>query len=131
MILDHLPSHSHFIVAKKNDPELARDVARRLRDGKLAGKTSVWRPPAAEWTLTLELQASLIDRLGEALALLADMPIAGKKRRAKPPKRVMRPETGIERAERQLAMEHYESIVADVALAQKRYRELRDAGMLA
>ena len=130
MILDRLPSHSQYVVAKKNDPDVALDVARRLREGKAEGKPLTWKPSAAEWSLTLEMQAALIDRLGEAVALLADLPIAGKRRRSKPPKRVPRPETGIEKAERQLALEHYESILEDVARAQQRYRDLRDAGTL-
>lgn len=115
-LLDQLPPSSRFVIAKRNDPEEALAVARVLRDHRATGKAR-YRPPAVEWDTTTELQAAVLDRLGEVVALLADMPIAGKKRKAKPPKRTERPETAIERAEQQLSVEHVAEIEADVEQA--------------
>lgn len=93
---------------------LALDVARRLREARQEGKGGTYRPPALEWDTHAELLAAMTDRLGEVVALLADMPIAGKKRKAKPPRRTPRPVSAIERAEKQLSQEHVLSIMADV-----------------
>lgn len=112
-LLDQLPPSSRFIIAKRDDPEEALAVARVLRDHRAMGRGG-YRPPAAEWNTATELQAAVLDRLGEVVALLADMPIAGKKRKAKPPKRTARPETAIERAQKQLSVEHVADIEADV-----------------
>lgn len=114
MILDQLPRTSKFVIAKRNDPELALLTARAHREARATGSAGRYRPPPDEWDSTTDLLAQAVDRLGEVEALLADLPIAGKKRKAKPPKQVARPETAIERAEAQLAQEHVEDIIADV-----------------
>lgn len=128
MILDQLPPSSRYVWAKKNDPEIAMHVARTRREQqRTTGRAPAYRPPASEWNMVAELLASILDRQGEQVALLADLPIAGKKRKHKPPKRTARPVTAIERAEQQLALEHYESIVADVEAAKvshARYAEI-------
>lgn len=112
--LDGLAPTSRYIIAKRNDPETALATARALRDARHGEGRSRYRPPAVEWDARAELDAAILDRLGEVVALLSDLPIAGKKRKGKPPKRTPRPETAIERAERQLSEEHVEEIVADV-----------------
>lgn len=89
-------------------------MARDIRERQASGQGGRYRPPAVEWSTDSELLASLVDRVGEAVALLADLPIAGKKRKTKPPKRTARPESAIERAERQLSEEHVLGIMADV-----------------
>lgn len=117
VILDQLPRTSRYVIAKKNDPEVALEVARALREQRATGGGGGYRPPPEEWDTLAELTALAADRLGEVEALLADLPIAGKKRKAKPPKRVARPETAIERAEAVLAEEHVTDIIADVEAA--------------
>ena len=117
VILDRLPRTSRFVIAKRNDPEIALAVARAMRDQQAQGKGRGYRPPAEEWDTATDLQAQAVDRLGEIAALLTDLPIAGKKRKGKPPKRVMRPESAIEEAERLLAEEHVMEIIDDVEAA--------------
>lgn len=112
--LDGLAPTSRYIIAKRNDPETALATARALREARRSEGRSRYRPPAVEWDARAELDAAILDRLGEVVALLSDLPIAGNKRKAKPPKRTPRPETAIERAERRLSEEHVDEIVADV-----------------
>jgi hypothetical protein len=112
--LDGLAPTSRYVIAKRNDPEAALAIARALREARHTEGRSRYRPPAVEWDTRTELGAAILDRLGEVVALLSDLPIAGKKRKGKPPKRTPRPETEIERAERRLSEEHVEEIVADV-----------------
>jgi hypothetical protein len=112
-----LPPTSHYVIAKRNDPEAAMQYARALREQQSEGKAAAWRPPALEWDAHAELLAGLLDRLGELTALVADLPIAGKKRKHKPPKRTARPESAVERAERHLSLEHTMEIIADVEAA--------------
>ncbi len=125
VILDRLPPHSHYVTAKKEDPDVALEIARAVREEIAAGRPSTWRPRAVDWSLYAELAEQILARLGEIEALLADMPIAGRKRRARPPRRFPRPETAIERAEQQLALEHFESILAEVEEAKERWRALQ------
>lgn len=83
---------SHYGAAVRNDPDLAEVVARQEpADGVK------WSPPPAEWSLREELQAQLVDALGVIATLLSDMPTAVKKR-SKPPSRVARPVTEMEKA---------------------------------
>jgi hypothetical protein len=110
-----LARSSRYVIAKRNDPEVAMQVAQSLRDAKKdPGRAGSWTPPAEEWDTLAELVASAVDRLGEIEALLADLPIAGKKRKAKPPKRTARPRTAIEDAEKLLSDMHVSEIIADV-----------------
>ena len=112
--LDGLAPTSRYVIAKRNDPEVALATAHALREARHGEGRSRYRPPAVEWDTRAELDAAILDRLGEVVALLSDLPIAGNKRKGKPPKRTPRPETAIERAERRLSEEHVEEIVADV-----------------
>jgi hypothetical protein len=114
--LSQLPPSSRYVIAQRNDPVVALAVARDARERQASGAGGRYRPPAVEWDTGTELLASLVDRMGEAVALLADMPVGtkGGKRKTKPPKQVARPETAIERAERQLSEEHVLGIMADV-----------------
>lgn len=115
MIVEKLArsSTSHYTIAVQNDPELALATARRRREARAAGTGGKWRPPAEEWDSRAELDARLLDRLGEAVAILSDLPTGVKKRR-KPPKAFPRPYSAIEAAEDALAQEHVEDIIADV-----------------
>jgi hypothetical protein len=113
-LISQLPPSSRFVIAKRNDPEIALEVARAARESRAAGTGGKYRPPATEWDTQAELTAAMLDRLGEVSALLQDMPIAGKKRKAKPPKRTPRPATAIEKADQLLADEHVNEIVQDV-----------------
>lgn len=106
-------STSHYTIAVQNDPELALERARRQREARASGTGGRYRPPAEEWDARTELDARLLDRLGEAVALLSDMPTATKKR-SKPPKQYPRPWSAVEEAEKALAEEHVEEIIADV-----------------
>jgi hypothetical protein len=116
--LNQCPPSSRFVIAKRNDPEVALDAARAHREAQRTSATALrWRPPAVEWNTGTELTAAILDRLGEIEALLADMPIAGKKRKAKPPKRTPRPQTALEQAEKLLAEQHVAEIIADVESA--------------
>jgi hypothetical protein len=112
--LEGLAPTSRYVIAKRDDPETALLIARALREARHTEGRGRYRPPAVEWDTRTELGAAILDRLGEVVALLSDLPIAGKKRKGKPPKRTPRPETAIERAERRLSEEHVEEIVADV-----------------
>lgn len=123
MIVDGLPSTSHYVIARKNDPETAAHV---LELGAL-GRLPKWRPPATEFDLHAEIQARVLDRLGEAVALLSDLPIAGKRREGRPPPQFPRPMSAVAEAERQAALAHYDEIVSDVEAAQERYRQLHGA----
>lgn len=119
VILERLPRTSKYVTAKKNDPEVALEVARALRDAKNGPRGSRWHPPADEWDSANELLATAVDRLGEIEALLSALPVAtgsnGKPiKRPKPPKQLPRPRTAIERAEALLAEEHVLDIIADV-----------------
>lgn len=94
-------------------------VARAQREARSTGKGGKWRPPASEWNSLAELMAAMLDRQGEMVALLASMPVAQDKKgkpvkRQKPPKPYPRPETAIERADRELVQQHVDSIIADV-----------------
>jgi hypothetical protein len=122
-LLQQLPPSSRFVIAKRDDPEMALEVARAMRNARASGKGQRYRPPAAEWNTTAELTAAVVDRLGEVVTLLQDLPIAGKKRKAKPPKPVARPESAIERAERELSDEHVNEIIADVENAKVSVQE--------
>ena len=106
-------STSHYVIATQNDPELAMEQARRQREARAAGTGGRWHPPAEEWDVRAELEARLLDRLGEAVALLGDMPTARKKR-TKPPKPFARPRSAIDDAEEMLTHEHIADIIADV-----------------
>lgn len=87
--------------------------AREQREARASGTGGRWRPPAEEWDTRAELEARLLDRLGEALSVLGDMPTAVKKR-SKPPKAFPRPWSAIEEAEDALAQQHVEEIIQDV-----------------
>lgn len=117
--LDGLTPTSHYIIAKQNDPVVAIDIAHRIRENKLRGGGGKWSPPAIEWDTHAELLAKVADRLGEAVSILADLPVQtdkhGKpKKRTKPPKQLPRPESAIDRAEQLLSEEHVNEIMADV-----------------
>lgn len=112
-LLDGLPPSSRYVIAKRNDPVVALEVARADRDRRATGQGR-YRPPAVGWDTHADLLARVVDRLGEVAALLADMPIRGKQRKAKPPPPVPRPLTAIEKAEHQLSQEHALEIMADV-----------------
>ena len=112
--IDGLPPTSHYVIAKQNDPVIALEAARQIRERRAAGKGGKYRPPAVEWDTHAELLASILDRQGEILAVLIDQPIAGKRRKAKPPRPTARPESAIERAEQLLSEEHVNEIMADV-----------------
>lgn len=113
--LSQLPRTSRFVIAKKNDPEVALEIARALREAKSSGSgVGQWSPPPEEWDTPTELLASIHDRLGELSALIQDLPIAGKKRKAKPPKRTPRPRYAIDKAEQVLSDEHVAEIIEDV-----------------
>lgn len=119
MILDHLPPTSHYMIAKRNDPDVALTIAEAMREARATGQGSGYRPPAEEWDTPTDLLAMIADRLGEIEALLASMPVATDKngkpvKRAKPPKQVPRPRTAIEEAERVLSEAHVDDIIADV-----------------
>jgi hypothetical protein len=144
VILDRLPRNSRYVLAKKNDPEIALEVARAQREARAAGKGGRWHPPADEWDTSAELLATVADRLGEVEALLASMPVATDKhgkpvKRQKPPKEFPRPLSAIEEADRVLGEQHVEEIIADVEAAyvsaedyarmaaeQERYRQAND-----
>jgi hypothetical protein len=104
---------SNYMIAVTSDPEYALEQARRQREARKVGTGGRYRPPAEEWDTRAELEARLLDRLGEAVSLLGDMPTAVK-RRGKPPKPFPRPFSAIEAAEEALAEEHMEEIIADV-----------------
>jgi hypothetical protein len=106
-------STSRYAIAVENDPELAVEKARAQREARKTGTGGGYRPPAEEWDARAVLEAQMVDRLGEMLAVLADMPMATKKRR-KPPKPWPRPWSAVEEAEQLLAEEHIEEIIADV-----------------
>jgi hypothetical protein len=106
-------STSHYMIAVQNDPEYALAQAQRQREARKAGSGGRYRPPAEEWDTRTELEARLLDRLGEAVSLLTDLP-TGVKKRGKPPKPFPRPLSAIEAAEDALAEEHVEEIIQDV-----------------
>jgi hypothetical protein len=110
LIISNLPEHSHFRTAVRNDPDNALAQAHAQREARAAGTEGKWRPPAEEWDIRAELDARLLDRLGEVVSLLADLPVAVKKRH-KPPKSFPRPYSAIEEAEQQLAAEHIDEII--------------------
>lgn len=112
-LLAQLPPSSRYMLARREDPERALIVARARREARSTESADRYRPPAVEWDTPTELSAAILDRLGDVMTLLQDLPIAGKKRKAKPPKRTPRPETAVERAEQRLAQEHVEEIIAD------------------
>lgn len=118
--LNGLDSPSHYIVAKQNDPVVALDIARQIREQKASGRGGGrWTPPATQWDTPTELLAKILDRQGEILSVLSDLPVAtdkhGKpKKRSKPPKAHPRPATAIDQAERLLSEEHVNEIMADV-----------------
>jgi hypothetical protein len=105
---------SRYVVAQQDDDELALVAARMRRDNAQSAAPVRYRPPATAWGIGEELWAKIFDRLGEIEALLSDLPIAGKKRKAKPPKRYPRPETAVDRAELRLSQEHVHEIIDDV-----------------
>lgn len=113
-LLLQLPPSSRYVIAKRNDPEVALEVARAAREERAAGRGGKWHPSAFEWNEQTELSAALLDRMGELVALMQDLPIAGKRRKAKPPKPTPRPVGAIEKAEQRLADEHVSEIVQDV-----------------
>jgi hypothetical protein len=110
LIINNLPEHSHFRIAVRNDPDNALAMAEVQREARAAGTEGRWQPPAEEWDLRTELDARLLDRLGEVVSLLADLPVAVKKRH-KPPKPFPRPYSAIEEAEQRLAAEHIAEII--------------------
>jgi hypothetical protein len=113
VIIERLPENSHFRVAVRNDPEFALEQARMQREARATGAGGRWHPPAEEWDVRAELDARILDRLGEVVSLLGDMPVAVKKRH-KPPKPFARPRSAIEDAEQLLAEEHVADIIQDV-----------------
>lgn len=110
---------SRFVIAQQNDPELAMTAARRRREAAKSTTGGRWRPPAVDFDTAVEIQARILDRLGEVATLLEAMPVAtdkhGKPRkRSKPPKPFPRPETAVEQAEQLLTQEHVSDIITDV-----------------
>jgi hypothetical protein len=124
LIIQNLPEHSHFRIAVRNDPENALAVASAQREARAAGTGGKWHPPAEEWDLRTELEARLLDRLGEVVSLLADLPVAVKKRH-KPPKPFPRPYSAVEEAEQQLAADHIADIIDYVEAGQVSDEEYR------
>jgi hypothetical protein len=124
VIISRLPEHSHYRTAVRNDPEFALEQARWQREARAAGTAGRWHPPAEQWDLRAELEARLLDRLGEAVALLGDMPM-GTKKRSKPPKPFPRPKSAVDEAEEMLAHEHIADIIEYVEAGQVSEEEYR------
>lgn len=93
-ILRGLPSHSHYVAAQKQDPELAEHLANLAGD-----EDRKWRPQPTEYTLQHELLAANFDRLGELIAAVIN---GYAKRGIQPPSRFPRPETELDRAMKRL-----------------------------
>ncbi len=125
VILGHLGSDSHFVKARKEDPEEIRRVLEWNRQHP--ERATSGRPPAADWNLGTELQARILDRLGELLAVQASHPLPKGTRAKKPPRPFPRPATVQERVELEFRAVNLASIEADVAQAQERYRQLHRA----
>jgi hypothetical protein len=117
LIIANLPPTSHFVTARNNDPDNALAQAELQREARAAGTLGKWHPPAEEWDTRTEIEARLLDRMGEVLAVLGDMPMATK-RRSKPPKPFPRPYSAVEEAEQQLAVEHIAEIIDYVEAGQ-------------
>lgn len=78
------------MTAYRNDPQVAEWVAAQPERAR-------WTPPATEWGLGEELQAAILDRLGELITAVVN--VSGRVRKpVKPPARFARPVTAIEKA---------------------------------
>jgi hypothetical protein len=112
-ILRRLPSHSHFITAQRNDPELAEQL---VQSGVEPEK---WTPPATEWGLPELLTAALFDRLGNVITAVQ----AGPQRRPQQMDQFPRPETEIDRARRRLGRQAERELDELIAQAHETYRQ--------
>lgn len=123
-LLQGLPSHSHFVSAQRNDPQVAEWLAAQPERAR-------WVPPPTEWTLGHELLAGIFDRLGEQTAVTAN--VSGRMRQpAQSPDRFPRPVTAIEkakaRAEARIERELADLITAaHASYAAEHGKEVQDA----
>jgi hypothetical protein len=126
VLVNRLPTTSHFVAAQKRDPETADKILAEQEEADAAGRPRpLWRPLITEWSNTDELLALQADRIGELEAMIQNLPfvLRGKKGKAKPPKRYARPETALEQAEFRRRLRYFESVDEDVQEAQERYRQ--------
>jgi len=90
VLLRGLPSHSHYVSAYRDDPEVAEWVAAQPERAR-------WSPPPQEWDLGTELQAAIFDRIGQLITAVVNT--SGRVAKPVPaPPRFSRPVTAIEKA---------------------------------
>lgn len=111
MLINGLPSNSHFVEAKLNDPEYAEWAAAQ----KPGPPTP---PPLSEWSPEIARLADVVDRLGEVASILIGT-ASGKTPPSVTP--VRRPVTGIDKVRAAQSKARHLSLVDDVKEAQERW----------
>lgn len=115
-ILRRLPGDSHYVNAKRNDPQLAAALAQRASGDDKPKFT----PPPTEWTTVAELLAAVFDRLGEVVRAVqngyAREPIR------EPIRPYPRPITEIDRAKKRAEEQEDQALEDLIAQAQETHR---------
>ena len=120
IILRRLPTSSHYVAAKRNDPEYAERVA-AATSGE--GRPLAWSPSPSEWNLLCELTAGVFDRLGDLITLTQNVHRGKDAAAQKPPDRFPRPVTEIERAKARAEAAIESELDELIAVAHRTYAE--------
>lgn len=121
---------SAYAEALAQDDEVAEAAARARAEAEeraeAEGRTPPapprWSPRVSEWGVQEELNATVIDRLGEVGTLIRNR---GSKNRVRPPRRYPRPETARDRVDQRRLEAYTASLDADYAAATARYEARR------
>lgn len=111
---------SAYREAVRNDPRVVERVL-ALDDDDAVGQ---WRPQGADWSLRDEMTATLIDRLGQLLAVEA---ARGSGKKAKSPAPYPRPLRAVDLARAEAESRYLAELDDDVEAAQARWLKQQEA----
>lgn len=117
VLIERLPSHSHYRAAVAQDDDLARAALKAN-----GGKVKAGKPPLTEMDYGTYLLAGAVSLLGQLVQSSESHRTNGASK-YRPPTLPM-PETALERVQRDLEDERHSSLVDEVRAAQERYKQI-------